>query len=99
LIPCQDTQSILDAFAKLWRPPLGTPIRAGITLTRCVHDAYVPAPLFEGGRRRLALSRVMDRINLRYGLHAVYYGGMHGAKDAAPLRISFTTIPDPRMPW
>jgi DNA polymerase-4 len=99
LLPCQDTHSILDAFNAIWQSPAGVPIRAGVTLTRCVHDAFMPAPLFECERKQLALSRVMDRINLRYGMHAVYYGAMHGAKDAAPLRISFTTIPDPRMPW
>ena len=99
VLPCQDTRSLLEAFDAIWQPPAGTPIRAGITLARCLHDAYVPAPLFECERKRLAVSRVMDRINLRYGLHAIYYGAMHGAKDAAPLRISFTTIPDPSMPW
>jgi len=99
VIPCQDTRSLLEAFEAIWQAPKGTPIRAGVTLGKCVHDAFMPAPLFDFEKRRLSLARAMDRINLRFGAHAVYYGGMHGAKDAAPLRISFTTIPDPSMPW
>jgi DNA polymerase-4 len=41
----------------------------------------------------------MDRINMRFGTNTVYYGGIHGLKAVAPLRISFTNIPDPSMPW
>ena len=95
----QDTRSILEAVDSVWVPPEGVPIRVGVVLACCQHDSYVPAPLFEAERKRLELSRVMDRINLRYGLHAVYYGGMHDTKHAAPLRISFNSIPDPSMPW
>lgn len=99
VIPCQDTQSILEAFAAIWQPPKGTPIRAGIVLSRCIHDANMPAPLFECEQKRIALSRTMDRINMRFGTNTVYYGGIHGLKAVAPLRISFTNIPDPSMPW
>jgi len=71
LQPCQDTLTILEAFAGLWNPPSGTPIRAGIVLGKCIHDAFVAAPLFACERRRIEISRVMDRINTKHGLNAV----------------------------
>jgi DNA polymerase-4 len=97
--PCQDTLTILEAFAKIWRPPQVEPIRAGIVLGKCIHDAFVAAPLFACERRRIEISRVLDRINNRYGKNAIYFGGMHAARDSAPMRISFTTIPELDRPW
>ena len=46
----------------------------------------------------ILLAHTMDRLNERFGMHAVYLGGMHEARDSAPMRISFTNIPklDPK---
>jgi hypothetical protein len=35
----------------------------------------------------------MDRIDLKYGRHTIYFGAMFGAQDTAPTRISYTQIP------
>jgi hypothetical protein len=39
------------------------------------------------------LADYMDRIDAKYGHHTIYFGGMWGATEAAPTRISFTQIP------
>ncbi len=92
---CQDTLTMLEVFDTMWpqRPP-GAPFKLGITLENLVPNASAPLPLFAGERRRIQLSQVMDRLNLRYGPHTVYFAGMYGAQDSAPTRISFTSIPD-----
>jgi hypothetical protein len=38
--------------------------------------------------------QAMDAINLKFGTDKVYFGGIHGVKQAAPTRIAFTSIPD-----
>jgi len=92
---CQDTLTMLEVFDSMWacRPP-GPPFKLAVTLDDLVPGTSATLPLFTGERRRIQLSRAMDRLNLRYGPHTVYFAGMHGAQDSAPTRISFTNIPD-----
>ena len=58
-----------------------------------VADHNATQPLFPGDSNRVKLAHTMDRLNERFGMHAVYLGGMHEARDSAPMRISFTNIP------
>jgi DNA polymerase-4 len=54
----------------------------------------VSQPLFPKDRRRIQLAQAMDAINERFGAYSIYFGSMHDTQDAAPMRISFTHIPD-----
>lgn len=93
---CQDTQTMLKAFSTLWdgRPPNRLPYAVSITLHELIPEASASQPLFPEDRKRLQVARTMDSINTRFGLHTVYLADMHNADQAAPMRISFTHVPD-----
>jgi len=96
---CQDTLTMLETFGELWASrPEGTPLRVGVMLCDLVPGNSATAPLFPEEQHRLQLARAMDGLNTRFGPHTVYFGGMHGAQDSAPMRISYTSIPDPDFP-
>jgi DNA polymerase-4 len=92
----QDTHTMIKAFLKMWpnRPHGKTPLRVSVVLSDLIPTAETSLPLFSDESRRIRLAETMDKINERYGLDCVYFGTMHGAKQAAPMRISFTSIPD-----
>jgi len=92
---CQDTLTMLEVFDILWRRrPPDQPYKVGVTLYDLVPDASATQPLFPEERSRVQLSRAMDKVNLKFGPHTVYFAGMYGAQDSAPMRISYTCIPD-----
>lgn len=47
--------------------------------------------------KRRRLDTAIDRQRARYGRSVVYYGAVQESRDAAPMRISFTHIPDLRL--
>jgi DNA polymerase-4 len=93
---CQDTLTMVEAFHKLWRrrPRHPRPTQVAVTLYDLVPDSSVSLALFPDQRRRLTLSQTMDRLNDKFGANAVYFGGIHAVRNAAPTRIAFTQIPD-----
>jgi DNA polymerase-4 len=96
--PCQDTLSLLEALQGCWRhapagPEHQRPFFVGITLRDLVPDDQVQATLFEEPGNRTQLSSTMDRLNLKYGHTTLHFAGMLNAKDSAPTRIAFTSIP------
>ncbi len=92
----QDTHTMIKAFSEMWpkRPAGKTPLRVSVVLSDLIPTADTSLPLFSDESRRIKLAETMDRINERYGLDCVYFGTMHTAKESAPMRISFTSIPD-----
>jgi hypothetical protein len=36
----------------------------------------------------------LDKLRTRYGRKVIYYGSVQESRDKAPMRISFTHIPD-----
>jgi DNA polymerase-4 len=40
------------------------------------------------------LDATLDKLRARYGRRVVYYGNCQESRDEAPMRISFTHIPD-----
>ena len=36
----------------------------------------------------------MDAVNACFGADTVYFAGMHAARESAPTRIAFTSIPE-----
>lgn len=91
---CQDTQTLIEAFAGVWPwRPKGNPTHAAVTVYDLVPDRYAPLPLFPAEQRRLEICRLMDRLNTEVCANAIYFGSMHRARDAAPIRIPFSHIP------
>ncbi len=97
---CQDTTTMLETFAALWDRRLrhARPLKVGVTLTQLVKNNCAPIPMFSAERRRLRLAQTMDTANARFGRNAVYFGGMQTARNSAPTRIAFTSIPDINLP-
>ncbi len=93
---CQDTSTMVDAFVALWakRSAFGRPLKVGVVLSNLLADPSATRALFPGEQRRMELSRMMDRINSRYGRDAVHIGTVHEFLDSAPTRIAFSNVPD-----
>ena len=93
---CQDTPSMLKAFERAWenRPRGPRPLQPSITLIDLVPGKCTTPSLFVEERRALAAAQTMDAVNERFGANSVYFASMHAARNAAPLRIAFTNIPD-----
>jgi DNA polymerase-4 len=92
---CQDTISLLETFHKLWKGcPAGKPAMVGVSLYDLVPDNLHTAALFPEEQKRGQLSRAIDSINAKYGSNALYLGGVHNVREAAPTRIAFSSIPE-----
>jgi DNA polymerase-4 len=103
---CDSTLRFMHLLHRLWkdRPEPNSPLlKTGVTLTRlCEHHNHTPslfetvadtmASLDEQKHRRL--DSTLDKLRARYGRGTVYFGGIHDSRDSAPMRISFTHIPD-----
>ena len=44
--------------------------------------------------KRQRFDKAIDKLRARYGRRVVYYGGVQESREDAPMRISFTHIPD-----
>ncbi len=100
--PTQDTITLAHRLNQLWEQhprDLPEPTKVAIALTKLVHaNSHTPS-LFpeENQSRRVALQSAMDGINKQHGNRALYYADAMAAQrcpEAAPMRISFTHIPD-----
>lgn len=93
---CQDTLTLLHTLKQLWqgRPDFtrDKALSVGVTLFGLVPDRLHNYSLFED-TRRLALSEAIDRINARWGRDTTYFAGVLPAKEHAPTRVPFSSIP------
>lgn len=91
-----DTLTMIEAFSEMWqeRPRGGKPLRVSVTFTELTPSGETSFPLFPNELKRDKVASALDKINERYGMNSIYYGSMHRASESAPLRISFTSIPD-----
>lgn len=95
IVECQDPITLLEAFHKMWKScPDGKPTFVGVTLYDLVPDELHTVSLFGEEQTRVRLSQAIDGINAKYGSNTVYMGGFHHFRDAAPLRIAFSSIPE-----
>ncbi len=102
VIECQDTQTLIEAMAKLWsrRPQANghqTPFYVGVALGQLVPDHLHTLSLFAGletEARRSRLASTMDAVNGKYGTNTLATASMLLAGASAPTRIAFTNIPD-----
>ena len=94
--PCQDTRSLLKIFDDLWQqcPARTAPLSVSVTLSKLIPESAISLSLFPEDQQRQALGQLMDDINTRFGPQSIYTATMQDAADAAPMRISFTKIPD-----
>lgn len=100
--PVMDTLTLLERLEALWAQmtrEFATRrfLQVGIMLGELTEADAVQPGLFDAGAcpRRLALSRAMDKVNIRFGRDAVTLG--HDAVGAARSdgpRIAFTRIPE-----
>jgi DNA polymerase IV len=96
----QDTLELTHILNAVWvrRPKKrAAPLAVGVTLVRLMPAEGRTLDLFGPDRRRDALNQTLDRVNLRFGTNAVYFGASARALGAAPMRIAFTRIPDPDL--
>ena len=103
------TVALLRLLAGLWRArpePRCPLLQVAVVLTRlCEHGNYTPL-LFDPGADPLAgldpakhqrLDAALDQLRARYGRRVIYFGSVQDSREQAPMRISFTHIPDPGL--
>jgi len=98
--PTSDTVQLLKALARLWREYPKTaakPFAVGVTLLELEGEASQSGTLFDRVDARDKLNSAIDRLNLKYGKHTLYFGGAYLALKSAPMRISFNHVPDVRV--
>ncbi|MFI4860926.1 MAG: DNA polymerase [Phycisphaerales bacterium JB063] len=92
---CRDTLTMLRTLAPLWlQKPRGDALRVRVVLTGLVPLSSATIPLYGQQRRLSALADGMDRIDRKHGRHTIHFGSMFGAARTAPVRISYTQIPE-----
>lgn len=97
LPPTSSTRVFLATLDRQWRSaPDATFLLVAVTLRRITPAAFAPGPLFEGERADERLDRAVDAINSRFGYAAI----RPASADiiSAPMRISFSTVPDLDIP-
>ena len=97
---------LMRALDRLWkeRPEPRSPIlQVGVVLTRLCEQGNFTPELFQtavadamagGDEKQKRLDATLDKLRARYGRSVVYFGGVQTSREAAPMRISFTHIPD-----
>lgn len=97
--PVDHTIDFLRLLEGLWafhpRHRGDEPMKVGMVLSELQHKDYQTLSLLSDGVDRGAnLDKVLDHVKLKYGNNAIYYGAAARALDEAPMRISFTHVPD-----
>jgi DNA polymerase-4 len=103
------TLVLMRALDRLWRdrPEPGYQLlQVGVVLTRlCEHTNHTPS-LFQtvtdtmasfDSQKQRRLDEIIDKLRARYGRKVVYFGGVQDSRETAPMRISFTHIPDLKL--
>ena len=100
----QDTVTLTAALNQLWRRRPwellhAEPMQLGLVLTHLLEMRGHTLDLFEQPKHdaRERLNHAVDTVNQTFGHGSVYFGGAHGVIENAPMRISFTCIPQPEI--
>ncbi len=100
------TVALMRLLDQLWRDrpePRRPLLKVGVLLTRlCEHGNYTPQLFDTVADPTVALDTVkhqrldatLDKLRARYGRKVVYYGSVQESREQAPMRISFTHIPE-----
>jgi len=106
-VEIDSTVALMKLLDGLWRDrpePRWRLLRVGVLLTRlCERGNHTPQ-LFPWGadpmddsldtEKHRRLDATLDQLRARYGRRVVYFGSVQESRDCAPMRISFTHIPD-----
>lgn len=85
-----DTLTINDQFLRLWAEhDFDRPLRAGVVFGDLSPVKQVTPSLFDDSAQRNLLNTAVDRVNQKFGKHAIYLAGMEGARDTASEKIAF----------
>lgn len=97
--PMQDTLACLRLLAAIWaeRPRRREPVKVGMVFGELLPREKASLPLFPDGTRSPGLDTALDRVRLKFGAEALYFGSAFMAQEEAPMRISFTHIPDLKL--
>ena len=100
---------LMRMLQRVWRDrpdPQAKLIKVGVVLSHLVDQANHTPDLFSGvvaeamaaydhgDKKHQQLDAAIDRLRARYGRQVVYFGSVQESRQAAPMRISFTHIPD-----
>jgi DNA polymerase-4 len=100
------TVALVRMLNRLWRdrPELDKPLlHVGVVLSRLCERGNFTPQLFESvadsaesidAEKHRRLDTTLDKLRARYGRQVVYFGSVQESREAAPMRISFTHIPD-----
>lgn len=103
------TLVLIRLLEKLWRERPETKaliLQVAITLSNFLERNNYTPDLFagkvaetmaEGDEKHRKLDEAIDRLRTRYGRNCVYFGTVQQDRNSAPMRISFTHIPDLRL--
>jgi len=93
-----DSLLFAKVVQRLWsqRPDPGESVlQVSMVLGRLIERSnHTPSLFAREDAARLRLNDAMDTIRSKYGRKAIHLGCDHDTLDAAPMRISFTHIPD-----
>jgi len=97
LPPTTSTRVLLAAMVEQWSgAPNAQYLLVAATLQRLVPFSESTAPLFPAEKADERLDQAIDRINTRFGYAAIHPAAADVA--SAPMRISFSSVPDLEMP-
>jgi DNA polymerase-4 len=100
------TVALMRLLDQLWkeRPEPRRPIlQVGVLLTRLCEQGNHTPELFEIAtnttpavdvEKHQRLDATLDKLRARYGRKVIYFGSVQQSREEAPMRISFTHIPD-----
>ncbi|HYK34819.1 DNA polymerase Y family protein [Alloacidobacterium sp.] len=95
MLEAQDVFTIQAPLKRMWADcPQGKPTFVGVELYDLVPDEQHTETFLREERRHQKLSETMDAIHKLFGAEAIYLGGTHAIRDAAPAQIAFASIPD-----
>jgi DNA polymerase IV len=103
------TVKLMRALEKLWRDrpePRAAILQVGVVLGKLLERGNFTPSLFQTVADTLAtmdeakhrrLDATLDKLRARYGKKVVYFGNVQECRDDAPMRISFTHIPEVKL--
>jgi DNA polymerase-4 len=95
ILESQNIFSALEILKKMWTDcPQGIPTFVGVELYDLVPGSQHTEIFFPEEQRRQKLAETMDAIHAQFGEKALYLGGTHAVRDAAPTQIAFASIPE-----
>ena len=100
LFPTADTFLLVGALRSMWKEfdRRRTPFHVWVSLSQLQPSGLQLAlPLDADHERQRAILEALDRINARHGPGMIYLAASHAVRDAAPMRIAFTHIPNPSL--